>query len=71
MPGEANVKQKEEEMAKKWYLSKSLWVMAIALVASIITGVTGKDWLDGDIQVAILSLVGLILRLVTNQGLEK
>ncbi|MBA7593454.1 hypothetical protein ES703_00374 [subsurface metagenome] len=58
-------------MIKKWYHSKTFWVMAISLVASIITGITGETWLDGDIQVAILSLIGLILRLITNQGLRK
>lgn len=56
---------------KPWYHSKSLWVMAVALVASIISGITGETWLDGEMQATIVSLVGLILRLVTNEGLTK
>lgn len=58
-------------MNKKWYHSKMLWVQAIAVVASIIFGVTTKNWLDGEIQVMILAIVDFILRLRTNQGLEK
>ena len=56
---------------KPWYHSKSLWVMAVALVASIISGATGETWLDGEMQTSIVSLIGLILRVITNQGLTK
>jgi len=56
---------------KKWYHSKSLWVMAVALVASIISGVTGETWVDGEMQATILSIIGIILRAVTKEGLTK
>ena len=56
---------------KLWYHSKSLWVMTVALVASIISGVTGETWVDGEMQATIVSLAGLILRLVTSEGLVK
>lgn len=58
-------------MGKKWYHSRTLWIMGIALIASIIAGITGEDWLDGELQVAILSFVGLILRIITGDGLTK
>ena len=56
---------------KKWYHSRILWVQAIAVVASIIAGITTKNWLDGEVQVMILAVVDFFLRLRTNQGLEK
>jgi len=56
---------------KKWYHSRILWIQAIAVVASIIAGITTKNWLDGEVQVMILSVVDFVLRLRTNQGLEK
>ncbi len=58
-------------MTKKWFHSKTLWVMFLSLVASIITGTTGEDWFDGDIQVTALSVVGIILRIITGSGLTK
>ena len=58
-------------MTKKWYHSKTMWVQAIAVVASIIAGITTKNWLDGEVQVMILAIVDFVLRLKTNQGLEK
>lgn len=58
-------------MTKKFWRSKTFWVMALTLVTSVVTGITGETWLDGDMQLAILSFIGLVLRMVTNQGLEK
>lgn len=56
---------------KKWYHSRSLWVQVIAVVACVIAGITTKNWLDGEVQVMILAIVDFVLRLRTNQGLEK
>lgn len=50
-----------------WYLSKTLWVNAIALVAMIVQGVTGKIVISMELQVTILAVVNMILRLVTKQ----
>lgn len=58
-------------MTKKWYQSRTLWVMVLTLIGSIISGITGQDWLDGEMQLAILSIVGIALRIITGQGLEK
>lgn len=58
-------------MSKKWYRSKMLWVQILAVVGSIIAGVTSKNWLDGEMQVMILAIIDFILRLRTNQGLER
>jgi hypothetical protein len=48
---------------KKWYLSKTLWVNIIAVVAIIV----GEHNLTPDTQVAILGVVNLLLRLVTKE----
>ena len=54
---------------KKWYLSKTLWVNAIAFVAIIVQSITGKDLLEPEIQGAFLAIINLILRSVTKQKL--
>lgn len=51
---------------KQWWKSKTVWVQLLALAASIISGVTGQDWLDGETQVIILALLGLMLRWKTD-----
>jgi len=58
-------------MTKKWYHSRILWVDFLAVASSIIFGIFSKNWLDGETQVMILAIVDFILRLKTNQGLEK
>lgn len=56
---------------KKFYHSRILWVQILAVVGSIIAGITTKNWLDGETQVMILAVIDFILRLRTNQGLSK
>ncbi len=55
---------------KKGYRSKTNTVMLLALAGSIISGATGTDWRDGDLQVAILSPIGLILRKFTDTKVD-
>lgn len=50
-----------------WYLSKTLWINAIAIVAMITQGVTGKIIISMELQATILGIVNVILRLVTKQ----
>jgi len=56
---------------KKFYHSWTLWAMGLTLIGSVIAGITGENWLDGEMQLSILSLIGIILRLKTGQGLTK
>ena len=58
-------------MDKKWLHSRMLWVNFLAFVGSLILGITTKNFLDGEAQIMILSLIDFILRLRTNQGLVK
>jgi len=48
-----------------------LWVQAIAVIASVVAGVTTKNWIDGEVQVIILAIIDFILRLKTSEGLSK
>ena len=50
---------------KKWWASKTLWVNAIALVAMIVQGITGKEIISLEYQAMALSAINFILRLVT------
>jgi len=52
-------------MEKKWWLSKVLWTNAIALVAMIVQGVTGKEVIPLEMQASILAGINMILRFVT------
>lgn len=54
---------------KKWYASKTVWVNLLALVGMALETVTGKQVLDPDTQGVILTVINLILRFVTKQGL--
>jgi len=65
------IKEVNMENTKRWFHSKSLWVMGLTLIGSVIAGITGENWLDGEMQLTILSLIGIILRLKTGQGLTK
>jgi hypothetical protein len=51
---------------KKWYLSKTLWVNLIAIATVIV----GDNILTADAQVAILGVVNLVLRIVTQEKLS-
>ena len=48
-----------------------LWVNGLVLVASIISGITGNNWLDGELQLMVLSVIDLVLRWRTSQGLQR
>ncbi len=56
---------------KKWWKSKTLIVNALVFLGSLISGITGENWLDGELQLMILSVAEAILRKYTNTGLEK
>lgn len=58
-------------MVKKWYHSKTLIANVLMGVAVLVQAVTGQDWLDVEVQGAIIIIVNLILRLITKQGLSK
>jgi len=48
---------------KKWYLSKVIWVNALALIG----GFFAQDILSPERQVQILGVINLVLRLVTKE----
>lgn len=55
-------------MSKKPYLSKTLWVNLIALVALLAQSLWGFV-VDAETQVALLALVNVVLRIVTKEPL--
>lgn len=54
--------------SKSWYTSKTLWVNAIAIVAIVVQGVTGKEVLNIELQATILAGINMVLRLVTKSA---
>ncbi len=54
---------------KRWFHSKILWVNLLVFIGSLISGITGENWLDGEAQLMTLSVVDFLLRLITKQGL--
>jgi hypothetical protein len=55
---------------KKWYRSKTLWTMALALVALVAQMAYGFV-LAPEEELGILAVIGLVLRAFTKEGLEK
>lgn len=53
---------------KVWYTSKTLWVNVIAVAAIVAQGLTGKELLNPDIQVAVLGAINFALRLITKSN---
>lgn len=61
-------------MNKKWYHSKTLWTNLIGLAVIIISVIFVREDIANEVMTAeasILVVINLILRLITNQGLEK
>ena len=54
---------------KKWYLSKTVWVNAVALVGIVIQTSTGKTILTPEIQLAIISAINIGLRTLTKENI--
>jgi len=57
-------------MAKKWYLSKTLIVNAIMLVAMFVAEASGVE-MPAELQGSIMVIVNWILRLITTEPLVK
>lgn len=55
--------------SKKWYLSKTIWVNAIASLA-IILQMQYNYIMPVEIQALCITAINLVLRKVTNQELE-
>jgi len=55
---------------KKWWTSKTLWANAIAIAAIVIQGLSGKDLVSPEMQVAILGALNIFLRLITKEEIE-
>ena len=53
-------------MDKQWYLSKTVWINVLAIIAVVF----GEFELNAETQVAILSVINLVLRLVTKEKLN-
>ena len=58
-------------MPKPFYLSRTLWINLIACVAILVQHLTGTAFIDAEGQVAILAVVNLVLRIITNQGVTR
>ena len=55
---------------KRWFHSKTIWVNGLVFAGSLASGLTGENWMDGEVQLMVLSMVDFILRLVTKKGLN-
>jgi hypothetical protein len=54
---------------KEWWKSKTLWVNVIALIAMIVQANYGFI-IAPEEQIAVITIVNLILRAITKTGLE-
>lgn len=54
-------------MLKKWWMSKTLWVNIIALIAIILQEATGHEAFNPEYQAMILGVINMILRTITKE----
>ena len=57
-------------MTKPFWVSKTLWINLLAIIAIIAQGVTGNEVINAEAQVGILALINLVLRLVTKEPIN-
>lgn len=57
--------------AKKWYASKTVWVNVLMAIGIVLNVTVGNDLLNAEAQGAIVIVVNLIFRLITNKPLSK
>jgi hypothetical protein len=55
---------------KKWYLSKTIWVNVIALLASILQSYDNNINISATDQIFLLTILNLILRSITHKQIE-
>jgi len=55
--------------SKRWYRSKILWANGIAFFALVAQGISGREVLDANAQVALLAFLNGLLRLATDSEL--
>lgn len=55
---------------KNWYESKTLWVNLLALVAIVVQGVTGKEYLSVETQGVVLTVINMLLRVITKHEIN-
>ena len=54
---------------KRWFLSKIVWVNAIAFIGIMVQEFSGKTILTPELQVMALSVVNLFLRSITHENI--
>jgi len=55
---------------KKFWLSKTFWVMTLAFVAGAAQEISGHEVIPTGLQLTLLALIGLALRFVTKEPVE-
>ena len=60
---------RNKDTLKMWYRSRTLWLNIIAITAMIAQAQYGF-LIDAEAQAAILAILNLILRAITEEGLE-
>lgn len=55
---------------KSWYLSRTLWVNAIAFIALLIQSFGTGFVIGAEEQVGILAVINILLRLITKQPIS-
>ncbi len=55
---------------KKWYLSRTLWINIVAILAFVVQTLEGQSWFPPLYQVLILGVLNMIVRMVTTQPID-
>ena len=57
-------------ISKKFYLSKSLWLLGLGFVAAVVQEATGEQLFSPELQAASIAAIGIILRMLTDSKLD-
>ena len=67
----SNLKGETTMEKKRWFESRTVWVNILMAGGILAQTLTGDAWLDAEAQGAIVVVVNLVLRLITNKPLSK
>ena len=56
--------------SKKFWTSKTLWLLGLGFVAAVVQEATGEQLFSPELQAASIAAIGIILRMLTDSKLD-
>ena len=55
---------------KDWWLSRTVWVNALAFAAFMTQAMTGQEWLTPEAQGAVIAILNIVIRFDTSTAIR-